>query len=722
MRNFIPSLLLFCYAYSGVDEISLQLNKPIFVEKGAKCEAGGVIKTDEITIYAKNFEYTNEDGEHKVLADGNLLIKFGAYIIIGDSISYDFTEKRGLIINGVGTVGNIISGGKKIFIFEDGSLEIEDAFASASPLLNPFFEITSPKITVNNKTKATTKTMVGKIEGVPVLWLPSFGMTLDPKYKSKPPLIYTMRIENNQYPIFIGRYKMYDNDLLQMYGRLEYRVLFLDKKIPNPEWYDGLGGAIDLDYKSEDSRITFETRNYVSYNTWFLDKDPNRVTLRYRLQGRYKGVSPGKEVETLVQWDKLSDRFMRNDFKTQIFDINTVESTEAYIKYHPDQAYITLYGRPRINDYQGFKQELPSLTVANRPTELLHSKIYLEQTYSASYLNYVYARELQGVIPNFESGRIATILNLYRPFGYGPFNITPRVGFDGIIYSNDITGSPRWLAVCNYGGDANIELEANFEHLSHFVKPFVQYNGLSKPNTSILNPGPYKNIGQYVFSINDGYAELNQLIVGLNNDIYLRKFPIDLPTFALNIRAMKFFGTPSFSDPLSKGDIEFCINYPKVEFGAKFGWNFQENSYDYFNANIGWTINDYFAVSTAYRQRSQYYWRKDNQENYILDSFRQINDLVETPLSDPRLCFVNKLQVQIAPLWTFQVENNVGKHMPIITDLGQRYNNDLNNAKYYIQTNMTLSMLLYNSYRFKVGYLVTNSQKDNAVNFSFDLL
>ena len=60
MRNFIPSLLFFCHAYCGLDEINLQLNKPIFVESGAKCESGGVIKTDEITIYAKNFEYTDE--------------------------------------------------------------------------------------------------------------------------------------------------------------------------------------------------------------------------------------------------------------------------------------------------------------------------------------------------------------------------------------------------------------------------------------------------------------------------------------------------------------------------------------------------------------------------------------------------------------------------------------------------------------------------------------
>ncbi len=735
MRIFFATLLILSSLHADADEINLKLNKPIFTKNSAECTHGGVIKTKDITIYAKNFHYINEDGKHIVVANDNLLIEFGRYFIVGDSLTYDFNEKRGTIVNGMGTVGNIIAGGKEILLFEDNSIEIKDAFATASVTEPALFKVTSPLITISEKTKASTKTMVGKINNVPIIWLPSFGMTLDSKYKKTPPISYAMRVENLQVPIFIGRYKMYDDDFFQAYARLEYRVLFLDDRISYKDvngervkiptyWYEGLGGALDTDYKSKNEKVTLDTRSFVSYNIWPLNPNNNRVALRYRLQGQYKGNTEDGKVETFVQWDKLSDRFMRTDFKTNIFEIKTLERNEALIKYMIDPAFISLYARPRLNDFQGFKQELPTFNASLRPIEFFDTKIYLEQTYNASFLDYLYAEEIRDVVPNFAAGRLSAIENLYRPFNIYGLNITPRVGFDGIFYSNSQNNDIALQGVCTYGGDASMNFHGKFDTLSHYIKPYLKYNGLTAP-TSV-------NDNHFIFSIDDGYAAYNQLIIGLNNELYFDRFSVDQPTLGINLSAMRFFtdfnpndpeivGNPkaSFNEPFSKGDIEFIWNYPRMDFSAKYGWNFETNSYDFFDLHYGWTVNDYIALSTTYRNRGQYYWRKGNHNSFILDSYRTIEDLQQTPISDPRYCFVNKAQVQIAPLWTFQVENNVGKRNPVYNEAGDVITPP---TPYYIQTKFSLSMILSNCYRLQLNYLATNSTKDNAFSFSFDLM
>ena len=204
MRKFIVPIIAVSALFGATEEVKLELNEPTICEKCVQCSQGGAIKTEEITIYAKNFDYIkDDDGTHSVKASGNLLIKFNRYFFIGDSLTYDFDEKKGTIINGIGTVNNIISGGKKVHLHKDKSLNIEDAFITPSLSSKPAFEITSPEVKVTDKTKASAKTMVGKINGVPFMWLPGWGMTLDPKFKRPRTISYAMTVENKQVAKFL---------------------------------------------------------------------------------------------------------------------------------------------------------------------------------------------------------------------------------------------------------------------------------------------------------------------------------------------------------------------------------------------------------------------------------------------------------------------------------------------------------------------------------------
>lgn len=764
MKKILSAMLLFSYAHASIDEVELKLNKPVITKRSARCQDGGVIKSDAITIYAEDIEYCKE-GEHCIKASGHLLVKFNRYFFVGDSIYYNFDTKEGYIINGEGTTYNAIAGGRKIHLFADGSLRIEDAFLTPSPSYPPVFEATSSEVNISKKTKAVTKSMVGKLYGVPFMWLPSFGMVIDSKYKRPSGLSYkvrffpvvvrdehaTKKFKQGTYwiPVFVGRYRMYDSDALQAYARIEYQAVPLNperdsevraNKGMKPQtypWYAGFGGAIDFDYKSIVNNVSLQSRNFVNYGLWSLDPQPQILDLRYRVQGRYKGLSDDGSLETYVQWDKLSDRFLRSDFKVNLFDIGTLESNEAYLKYRTNPAYVTIIARPRLNQYRGFKQQLPTFNLAVVPIDLFGSKIYLEQSYNASFLRYAYSENVIKVfkadgtaITDFSSGRFSSILSMYRPFSLGPIVLTPRVGFDGIAYTDNQNNKDAYQAVCSYGGNLQFELAGDYTYFTHYVKPYATYNGLTQP-TSTNNNGfttstanPNDNIN-YVFSIDDGYASYNQLIFGLNNEFYGKMFPIDEPTFKFNVSAMKFFASKSFVQPLSKGDIELMWQFPKVEFGGKFGWNFEKSVYDYIHATYGQTVNDYFAFSSTFRMRGDYWWRKDNHSNFIIDNYRTIDELRRTPLSNPRYCIVNKLQIQFSPLWTLQYENNIGQGQDVASPSNNIINPTdatVNNDTFYIQNMVSLSFTLSNTYRLKFNYHNTNSIKDKGFYFTLDLL
>ncbi|MCH9811963.1 hypothetical protein K0U07_04265 [bacterium] len=715
MRKFYYTLIALTGIFAVSDDIELKLNEPTITKRSATCAKGGKLKTDDITIYAKNFDYHEEDGEKVVTASGNLLISYSDYFMIGDSITYNFKEKRGTVINAVATTGIMLTGGKELQIFEDGSLEIKDAFITADPQKQATIELTSPLVTIDSKTNASTKTVVGRFNGVPFMWLPSYGTTLNPKYEEPPTIDYGIGVENNQMPAIYGRFKMYDNQNLQAYARLEYRFLTFDDKVRRInrgiKWYDGLGGAFDLDYKSDNKKFSFQTRNFVTYSIVPLDINPYLVALRYRLQGLYKGETEDERVETKVQWDYLSDRFIRKNFKPKHnWVLKTLENNEAYVKYRSDPAFVSLYAKPRLNKYRGFKQELPSFNIAVQPIELFGTKIYMEQTYNTAYLNYLYAEELRDAVPDFNAGRISTIYNIYRPFNVFGVTITPRVGFDGIFYSNNQNGDTPYLAAGTYGGDITKEVVGEFDSFDHYIKPYIQYNGYTPPTSD--------NSNHFVFSRKDGYAAYNQIIYGLKNEIYFHRFPVDTPTFAINARGMTFIGSKAFTGGISKGDLEFLWHYPRMEFGVKFGWNFQKNTYDFTHVRFGWTINDYFAVSSEFRSRGRFWWRKNNHESFIVDYFRTIADLQETPLSNARYCFVNKAQLQLSPLWVLQLENNVGKTASYTNDAGIEVPGD---NQYYIQTKANLFMIVSNTQKFGASATFTNANKENAYSLIWEI-
>ena len=81
--------------------LTVDLREPTFSDGVLSTEKGGVIQAPNIRIQARKLIYTRKDVDDHLIctlqAEGDLILEFGDYYFIGDSIEYDFIEKTGII-------------------------------------------------------------------------------------------------------------------------------------------------------------------------------------------------------------------------------------------------------------------------------------------------------------------------------------------------------------------------------------------------------------------------------------------------------------------------------------------------------------------------------------------------------------------------------------------------------------------------------------------------
>jgi hypothetical protein len=335
-----------------------------------------------------------------------------------------------------------------------------------------------------------------------------------------------------------------------------------------------------------------------------------------------------------------------------MFELQTLERTEGFIKARYDTAFTSLYVRPRINLFQGFKQELPTLKIAVKPYEIAKTGLLLENYFKLAYLDYAYADTLHNAVSDFSSARLETSQTISRPTKLGFIHLTPKIGLQGIYYSEAKETKNNLQTLFHYDFSSHTTLEKSYSNLHHEVKPYLEFHGLAKP--------PIQNSDVYIFSVQDGYHHINELKLGFKNSFFKTSEFSPLPRLSCDLYAYNFFGAETFNTLIPKGYLDLTWNYPKLTFQTNLGWNFEQNSFDHTNFALSWTINEYFAASLELRYRSKFEWKKDVFSNYMLDVARSTEELLNSPLSDERTSLFTRWQIQLTPLSSLQVQNHIG--------------------------------------------------------------
>ena len=686
IKRAVRALLCFT-SLLAAQEVVIELKNPIATKQSIKTLEGGVLETDTLRIQAKEIDYHKNDADEKIItASGDLFIIYRRKYFLADSISFNLRKQEGVLKNAQGFTEGLFFGGSEIRLNSDGTLDAEEAFFTTSDTLKPEWSVKSTKMHMNERYQVRADKVTLNLDKFPVLWLPSYSMGVNNRFKKKESVLkYRVLWEKGQGPMLLMRWRAWDYDGLKIFLRGEYRIV------------RGGGGAMELDYQPNNNRQKLQMRNFYAYDSFYNDLNPNKLKSRYRLQGIYSGKSTNKMFEMFARWDALSDKNMRADFPTQLFELSTLERTEGYIKAFYDPAYASIYGRPRINSFRGFKQELPTLTVAVKPLSIGNTNIIFENFFRISYLEYSYADNLDHLISNFRSGRLETNQSLYRSFQWGFFHLVPTAGFKGIFYSNNPKHQSIGQAVAEYDLDAFASLEKSYTKLRHTVEPYAKFSGLTKPTAKVGNV--------YIFSIQDGYNNLSQLKLGMRNSFSSIYDFSPKPKVTADVYAYNFFDTTSFNRAFPKVGFTTVANLPKMSVNTYLGWNIQENDIDFANVKLGCTVNDYFAFTAEVRHRGKYYWRKNDYDSYILDVTRSINSLANSPLSDARTTFRSKWQLQIAPLWTLRVLNHVGWRP---------------RKPFYHETKLEVQTYISNTWRFRLTYMRT--VRTNQVTVSFNLV
>ncbi len=657
-------------------QFTINLKDPSYHNGVISTYEEGVISSPGLRIQANTIEYTNtvENGQpiQEVYAEGNLMLDYGGLIFVGEKLTYDFIRNTGTVINGRTNIDVWFMGGDLITLNPDRSFYIHNAYVSTSDSQKMDWKIHSRKIYITKNAQLTTTNMTFRFFNTPIFWIPSFKSNL--KTFSDSPARYNLYWETGQGAKLSMSYRIYSWDQFNLFARIDLRP----KR--------GFGGAIESDFLSKNKQTMFQVKNYIAHDTFYNNINPNQKHTRFRFQGIFESENTRKSIWTYMSYDKISDRNMPGIFQQDDFELNTSKRTELIVRNFKNHTITGINLRPRINAFQGMKQELPTLFLSVKPFTLPTTRLIFQNHFKAAYLDYASANATEIFVPDFHAMRLETHNTIYHPFDLHFLTITPLIGFRGIYYNNNPHKETIGQTIFNYEININTSLTKHSSYGSHTLLPYCLYKGLSTPSSPAND--------YFIFSIQDGFHRLNEIKLGINNLFYLTNYRLFEPNFSADLYIYSLFINSMLQNSIPKASLDLTWNFPSLSLCSKTGWDIKKKILNHANILFCWTINADIAFNIEYRHRSRFDWRKNDHEHFVLDVTRSIPELLNSPLSDGRNAFLTKLELKITPQWTCRIQSHTG--------WGRKDEPSYNEATIDLITILSLSWKLKISYSHRV--------------------
>lgn len=634
--------------YAAVDDsgtlnnqaLTVDLREPHFSEGVLKTEQGGVITGPDLRIQARKILYrrdpSNGQSTAAIEAEGDLMLEFGDYVFVGSRLEYNFAERRGIIYNGRTAVEPWYFGGEVIELYPDGKYVLHTGYITTSECFPPEWEIQTEQATITEERYLTAKKLRFRFNHYFVPFLPSLKADLDTIFDS--PIRYTLRFGGYQGTRFGINYEVFSWRNWDVFLQLDYRL----KR--------GLGGGLETKYRSDDGVAKLKTINYVARDTSAVNPHEN---IRYRFQGLYSNLLANDALSVEMSWDKLSDKEMPTDYTDRGLELDTAGLTQLHLRYEQKNWISNFFTRARLNTFQTVKQELPTLYTQWRPMSLGATGIISDTAASVSYLDFKYSNGLANV-SDYHSGRFAIFQRFYRPIPFTHFTLTPEAGGTFIYYTNSQENDPKWVNFAQFGVLLNTKLHKTYNDFKHVIEPYIDYTYYTFPTTSPNN--------HYIFDIDDGWYRWNMLNFGIRQHWYLKTADRNIYRFlTADIWANAFFNTPTLPFPLPKiyANIIYKAN-SRLRYSLNTAWDIQRGMLDHFNLLTEWTLSPDMAIKIEYRHRDAYDWRKVDHQNFILDSFRPVQELLDSEVSDRRDTLLVHFFYRFHPKWALEFESRQG--------------------------------------------------------------
>lgn len=668
-----------------VEGITVDLREPKFSDGVLTTEKGGVITGPNLRIQAQRIIYTRkmEEGQpiYTIVAEGDLMLEFGDSILVGERLEYDFQTSTGVLYYGRSGIGSWYVGGQKIALFADKSYSMTNGFITTSDNIDSDWHIEADEAFFTQERYLQACQVRFKLFHTTLFWLPS--LSLDLKAIQDIPMRYHAGWGGRQGPRLGVSYEIFSWNHWKTFLRLDVRL------------NRGVGTGLETYYHSLDYSETFEAINYFALDSSIFHP---KETYRYRFQGAYHNQLCDDRLTIDLTYDKLSDKYMAIDYADQSLDIETAGRTQLDIRRQEDCFISNLIARARINSFETVKQELPTLLTSWKPFEVYSTGIIADHKLELSYLDFAYANSLQHV-HDYRAPRLAHQQNYYRPFHLGMLSATPEAGSTLIYYGNSPQHTDRWLAIGLLGCTFKTPFYRFYGSNKHVITPYARYHYFTFPTTSPKD--------HFIFDIDDGWYRLNMLRFGLSQNFYIRSCDGFIRRYlSADLYANAFFDTKTIPRTIPKVYSEIVL-YPtlRLRHSLDIAWDFEEHQLDHCNFRTQWTYSPDFAISAEFRYRDAFDWRKADRENFILDSFRDIKELVHSSVSDPRGTALLHFFYRFHPNWAIEFESRYGWHR--------------RNKTRYTEFEIDLIGNLRSSMQARVSYQHKESEDRFTVYFTF---
>ncbi|MCY3975264.1 MAG: LPS assembly protein LptD [Simkaniaceae bacterium] len=629
--------------YGPTSETIVKLNRPVYENGTFSTEEGGIIEVpdDEFYLQARKITYVREHIKHpvsKVTAEGDLLLLYRGRTYVGERLEYDFLAKTGLLYQGKVAFEPWVVGGDRVHLLPDRTVRIRRVFTTTNDRQKPVWSIEAKRGEVSPNNLFEAKGLTLRLLGIPLFYFPTWQVDLN-RSSSDIPITYYVREEKGLLPRFGVRYRAYQRE--------ENALFFLLYVRP----FEGVGGSVESEYLSPSRCTSLQTQSYLDRDLFYRDTTIDRPLWHYRLRGFVDRKSEDETWQCRISYDKVNDRNLITDFATDHFETSAVRRTSLSLQRATDSTRFGISASPRINSFQGFKQELPVFFWTHTPYSLGRTGLIAETRITGEYLSYVSADRLLPVVPDFRASRFGIDGACYRPFsGYG-FNVTPFVGFRARLYGT-AKGHTIRQALLDYRFLAHYKVQRRYESVLHTVRPYLRYRGLTTP----LAPPDIAP----VFDITDGLRHLSELKIGIENAFYSNRRSFFNPDFVADLSLYAFFANDTFTKKIPKALHTLSHHRPFCLSEMALGWNMEKGTLDFINTSLAWTLSEKTALYTEIRRRGRFDWRRSDRDNYIFEVTRPISDLLLSPLSDRRNTFLTGLQCDLYPGWHARIEGRVG--------------------------------------------------------------
>jgi len=642
-------LSIFGFEKESLLPLDLKFKNPTYKNGKIFTNDGGIIKGDNFWIQSKKLSYTKkETGSEIIEAEQDFVLNYEGKIFLGDRIYFDVLARKGVIENGKIFIHNFSIFCKKITLNDDKTLDLYDVMVTTSSDDNIFWKMDSSHIHLERDLSFFTKNVKFKVKEITLFWIPYFKNTLAQSDKSKDnsKLSYNLTWDAGQGPRFSLRYNIYSWMGLDLFLRGDYR------------WNRGPGAAFEVDYLSLDKKSVFKSKNYISNDTYFNDDNPNKRLKRFRIQGELNTSTENKEGTLLVVWDKMSDKNMPTDFSSDDFEVNPLKQNKLMGRYYHKNYVTGVDILPRMNSFEGLKQEIPSLFFSVAPITFgSRAPITFFNNFRLQFLDYVYSSDLkyapdqaQNILRDFHSLRAESEQEIQASFIFSFLKFSPSIGFNGILYNNNPFKRSVNQAIFKYNATLESDFYKNYSSLTHSIHPYIKFRGITKPLQ------PLQKV--YIFDIKDGYYSLNFLRAGIKSAWESSKK--NSSYFSLDPYLLAFFFDKTYQLAIPKIGIEGTYVLDHMKLTPDLRWNLNNNILDFFNVELEYTYSANLSFSIEYRYRGPYDFRKADHDNFILDVARPIEDLYHSPLSDKRNTLLTKAELYFTPKTKLQLELHSG--------------------------------------------------------------